>query len=108
MAGSIPASATADGLAAQAPARPRSGWGTETWRRFRRHKLALAGGVILVTIMLAVLAGPWFYKVAINDIDFTARLASPSLAHPLGTDELGRDLLSRLIHGARFSLLGSL
>ena len=104
MAGSIPASATADGLASQAPARPRSRWGAETWRRFRRHKLALAGGVILVSIMLAVLAGPWVYKVAINDIDFTARLASPSLAHPFGTDDLGQDLLARMLYGGRISI----
>ena len=104
MAGSIPASATADGLASQAPARPRSRWGAETWRRFRRHKLALAGGVILVAIMLAVLAGPWVWKVAINDIDFTARLASPSLAHPLGTDDLGQDLLARMLYGGRISI----
>ena len=104
MAGSIPASATADGLAGQAPVRPRSRWGAETWRRFRRHKLALAGGVILVAIMLAVLAGPWVWKVAINDIDFTARLASPSLAHPLGTDDLGQDLLARMLYGGRISI----
>ena len=91
-------------MAAQAPARPRSRWGAETWRRFRRHKLALAGGVILVSIMLAVLAGPWVYKVAINDIDFTARLASPSLAHPLGTDDLGQDLLARMLYGGRISI----
>jgi len=104
MAGSIPASATADVVAGQAPARPRSRWGAETWKRFRRHKLALAGGVILIAIMLAVLAGPWVYKVAINDIDFTARLASPSLAHPLGTDDLGQDLLARMLYGGRISI----
>jgi peptide/nickel transport system permease protein len=54
--------------------------------------------------MLAVLAGPWVYKVAINDIDFTARLASPSLAHPLGTDDLGQDLLARMLYGGRISI----
>jgi peptide/nickel transport system permease protein len=105
MAGSIPASATAEGLAAgQAPARPRTRWGLETWRRFRRHKLALAGGVILIAIVLAVLAGPWAWRVAINDIDFTARLAGPSLAHPFGTDDLGQDLLARMLYGGRISI----
>jgi peptide/nickel transport system permease protein len=105
MAGSIPASATAEGLAAgQAPSRPRTRWGLETWRRFRRHKLALAGGVILIAIMLAVLAGPWVWKVAINEIDFTARLAGPSLAHPFGTDDLGQDLLARMLYGGRISI----
>ena len=104
MAGSIPASATAEALAGGAPSRPRTRWGLETWRRFRRHKLALAGGVILIAIMLAVLAGPWVWKVAINEIDFTARLAGPSLAHPLGTDDLGQDLFARMLYGGRISL----
>ncbi len=103
MAGSIPASVTAE--AAAAPARgPRFSWGTETWRRFRRHKLALAGAVILLLIMLAVLAGPWIWRVPINEIDFTARLAGPSLQHPLGTDDLGQDLLARMLYGGRISI----
>jgi peptide/nickel transport system permease protein len=104
MAGSIPASATAEGLAPGKAARPRTRWGTETWRRFRRHKLAFAGGVILIAIMLAVLAGPWVWKVAINEIDFSARLAGPSLSHPLGTDDLGQDLLARMLYGGRISI----
>ena len=101
MAGSIPASATADALAAS-----RRRWrpGTETWRRFRRHKLALAGAVILALIVLAVLIGPFIWKVPINDIDFGARLAGPSLKHPLGTDDLGQDLLARMLYGGRISI----
>ena len=54
--------------------------------------------------LLAVLIGPIFYKVGINDIDFKARLAGPSLQHPLGTDDLGRDLLARVLYGGRISL----
>jgi len=99
MAGSTLASATASG----ARARSVSPWG-EAWRRFRRHKLALVGLEVLVVLVLAVVFGPLVWKVAINDIDFTARLKSPSLAHPMGTDDLGQDLLARMLYGGRISL----
>ncbi|KAB2870360.1 MAG: ABC transporter permease, partial [Burkholderiaceae bacterium] len=99
MAGSTLASATASG----ARARSVSPWG-EAWRRFRRHKLAVVGLVVLILLVLAVVLGPLVYKVAINDIDFTARLKSPSLAHPMGTDDLGQDLLARMLYGGRISL----
>jgi peptide/nickel transport system permease protein len=104
MAGSTLASATADGVAvARARARPFSP-GREAWRRFRRHRLAVAGGAILVAMTLAVLLAPLFWNVAINDIDFTARLKGPSWGHPLGTDDLGQDLLARVLYGGRISL----
>lgn len=99
MAGSTLASATASA----ARARSVSPW-AEAWRRFRRHKLALVGLVVLVVLVLAVVFGPLLWKVAINDIDFTARLKSPSLAHPMGTDDLGQDLLARMLYGGRISL----
>ena len=54
--------------------------------------------------MLAVLVGPLFYKVGINDIDFQARLAGPGAKHPMGTDDLGRDILARMLYGGRISL----
>ncbi|HYC36396.1 MAG TPA: ABC transporter permease [Usitatibacter sp.] len=104
MAGSIPASATVDALAGGAPSRPQARWGTEAWRRFRRHKLALFGTIILGLIIFGVLVGPWLWKVPINDIDFNARLAGPSLAHPFGTDDLGQDLFARMLYGGRISI----
>jgi ABC-type dipeptide/oligopeptide/nickel transport system permease subunit len=55
-------------------------------------------------LALAVLLGPLVYKVGINDIDFKARLATPSAAHPMGTDDLGRDMLARMLYGGRISL----
>ena len=76
----------------------------EAWRRFKRHRLAYWSLWILGLLVLAVLLGPLFYKVGINDIDFKARLAGPSAAHPLGTDDLGRDLLARVLYGGRISL----
>lgn len=76
----------------------------EAWRRFKRHRLAYYSLWLLGAMVLAVLLGPLFYKVGINEIDFQARLAGPSLAHPLGTDDLGRDILARVLYGGRISL----
>ena len=59
---------------------------------------------ILVLMMLAVALGPLLWQVPINDIDFSARLAGPSWAHPFGTDDLGQDLLARMLYGGRISL----
>ena len=76
----------------------------DIWRRFKRHRLALTGAVILLIITLGVIFGPILWKVAINDIDFTARLKGPSASHPFGTDDLGQDLLARLLYGGRISI----
>ena len=59
---------------------------------------------LLGLLVLAVLLGPLIYKVGINDIDFKARLVTPSGAHPMGTDDLGRDLMARMLYGGRISL----
>jgi peptide/nickel transport system permease protein len=104
MDGSIPASATAElTVAPKTKARQFSPW-LDAWRRFRRHRLALASTVILLAIILAVLFLPFVYRVPINEIDFTARLKGPSFAHPFGTDDLGQDLLARMLYGGRISL----
>ncbi len=66
--------------------------------------MAMLSLVILALMVAAVLLGPMAWKLAINDIDFTARLKGPSLVHPLGTDDLGQDLLARLLYGGRISL----
>ncbi|MBV8337732.1 MAG: ABC transporter permease [Alphaproteobacteria bacterium] len=78
--------------------------GRETWRRFRRHRLAVGSIVILALIVLAVALGPVLWQVPINEIDFSAHLDGPSWAHPLGTDDLGQDLLARMLYGGRISL----
>jgi peptide/nickel transport system permease protein len=100
MAGSTPASATPE---LSKPIASVSPW-TEAWRRFRRHRLAFWSLWLLTLLVLAVLLGPLFYQVGINEIDFQARLAGPSAKHPLGTDDLGRDLLARMLYGGRISL----
>jgi len=84
-------------------ARSYSPW-AEAWRRFRRHRLAVAGAVILVIMALAVLIGPLLWQVPINEIDFSAKLERPSWRHPLGTDDLGQDILARMLYGGRISL----
>jgi peptide/nickel transport system permease protein len=78
-------------------------WG-ETLRRFRRHRLAMVGALVLGLMVTAVLAGPLLYRVPINDIDFRAKLQGPSWTHPLGTDDLGQDLLARMLYGGRISI----
>jgi peptide/nickel transport system permease protein len=84
-------------------ARQFSPW-LDAWRRFRRHRLAVASAVILVAMILSILFAPLIWKVAINDIDFTARMQTPSWQHPFGTDDLGQDLLARMLYGGRISL----
>src|SRR5919109_5594388 len=104
MAGSTLASPSAD-TGATVPMRRRYvSPGREAWRRFRRHRMALVSGAILAAIVLAILLGPLVWRVAINEIDFTARLEGPSWRHPLGTDDLGQDLLARMLYGGRISL----
>ena len=105
MAGSTPGSPSAEAaLPLAAAAAPRRSLGGEAWRRFKRHKLALAGAVLLSLIVAAVVFGPWLWKVPIDEIDFAATLQGPSWTHPLGTDDLGQDLLARMLHGGRISI----
>ena len=87
--------------------RPTPGSRLGAWRRFCRHGPAVAAGGVLAVLGLMALAFP-LAEAALGlraeTIDLLARLSGPSLAHPIGTDELGRDLLLRLLQGARVSL----
>ena len=103
MAGSTLASPSTDTKTSVSKA-PSHSPGKEAWRRFRRHKLAVFCTFVLSIIVLAVLLGPWLWQVPINAIDFEARMQGPSWAHPLGTDDLGQDLLARMLYGGRISL----
>ncbi len=108
MAGLTPASASAESpvLAAPVPAKARAvlSPGREAWRRFRKHKLAVVSLVVLTLMVVGIAAGPFLWRVPIDDIDFSAQLAGPSADHPFGTDDLGQDLLARMIYGGRISL----
>jgi len=105
MAGSTHALPSAEAGTA-VPARSAQAFspGLEAWRRFRRHRLALISGAVLLMMVLAILLGPTVWSLPINEIDFTTRLKGPSWAHPLGTDDLGQDLLARMLYGGRISL----
>jgi len=105
MAGSTPALPTAEAISAPVARRPRHGsLGRQAWRRFRRHRLAVVSAAVLSLLALALIFGPLVWRVRINAIDFAAQLQGPSLAHPLGTDDLGQDLLARMLYGGRISL----
>ena len=102
MAGSIPASLSAESPVV-ATAQPRTP-SAEAWRRFKRHRMAMVSLGLLALMVLAVVFGPVLWHVPTNEIDFTATLRGPSLAHPMGTDDLGQDLLARMLYGGRISL----
>ncbi len=104
MAGSTLASPSAEPVSGPASTSAATSPGRETWKRFRRHKLAMASSFVLGTMILGVIVGPWLWPVAINEIDFSAQLQTPSWKHPFGTDDLGQDLLARMIYGGRISL----
>lgn len=79
--------------------------GQLTWRRFRRHKMAILGAVTLVLLIFYAFGGMLFFSEAeSNFTDTGARLQAPSNAHPFGTDTIGRDILARTIYGGQISL----
>src|SRR5260370_16882338 len=79
--------------------------GQAAWQRFRRRRLALAGAVTFVALILGSAFGPYLLPFDDTYIDIMKRFAPPlSGAHVLGTDELGRDVLARLMMGGRVSL----
>jgi peptide/nickel transport system permease protein len=74
------------------------------WRALRRNQLALAGGVVVVFVAVLALLAPVIAPMDPNRYDVKKILDAPSGLHPLGTDQLGRDVLSRMLYGARVSL----
>ncbi|MDX1541918.1 MAG: ABC transporter permease [Geminicoccaceae bacterium] len=90
-----------------APARPATSPGRLVVRRFLRHRLAVASGLVLVALLLLSLSAPLVAAALGVDpdmVDLLNRFAPPDAAHPLGTDELGRDVLVRLLEGGQVSL----
>jgi peptide/nickel transport system permease protein len=76
----------------------------EAWRRYRRHRPATVSALLLLVLIVAVVIGPFVWRIPINEIDVVAGMQGPSLAHPFGTDDLGQDILARMIYGGRISL----
>ena len=81
----------------------RSLWG-DVWRQFTRHKGAVVGLIILTAIILASYLGPIFYPHDPFAIDVSMANQAPTLEHPMGTDNLGRDVMARVLIGGRISL----
>src|SRR5438552_8610770 len=108
MALSTPASGTDAGALAAAGARPAAR-GTSLWRdgvrRLLRNRLAMAGGLVIVLLCLTAIFADVLAPLPYTKTNFGRLNESPSRQYPLGTDALGRDLLSRMIYGARVSML---
>ncbi len=84
--------------------RSRSGF-RAFWRRFRRNRLAIVGLGVLLALYAMAIGAPWIAPHDPDRIFMMNRFAAPSLEHLLGTDETGRDVFSRLLFGARVSLM---
>jgi peptide/nickel transport system permease protein len=82
---------------------PRTLWG-DAWRRFKRHKLAIAGMVVLIIFFLAAVFGPMIYRVNRDDMDILNSMTGSTVQHPMGADDLGRDMFARVLFGGRISL----
>ena len=87
-----------------APRAGRGGARRPVWSRLRRHPGAIGGAAAGSLIALAVLFGPLIHPVDPHFLDYRAKNQGMSAAHPLGTDNLGRDTLARLLAGGRLSL----
>ncbi|MGZ4162519.1 MAG: oligopeptide ABC transporter permease [Tumebacillaceae bacterium] len=74
------------------------------WQRFSRNKLAVIGLAFIVIIVLAAILAPHIVKYDYSEQNQMDKLKAPSAAHWLGTDDMGRDIFSRMIYGARVSL----
>lgn len=80
----------------------------DIWDRLKQNKLAMVGMVIVILLVVCAVFADWIAPYNINEQNYPERFLYPSLAHPLGTDNYGRDILSRIIYGGRISLLVSL
>jgi ABC-type dipeptide/oligopeptide/nickel transport system permease subunit len=84
--------------------RPSSLW-RDAWKRLRRNKLAVTGLIVVLGLLLVAIIGPWLTPYDFLSQNLDARNMPPTWAHPFGTDDLGRDVLSRVIYGARTAFL---
>ncbi|MCF6273964.1 MAG: ABC transporter permease [Rhodobacteraceae bacterium] len=81
----------------------RSLWG-DVWVQFRHHRGAMIGTVVFFTILIAVAIGPWLWTIDPGYANIRVRNQGMSLAHPFGTDQLGRDMLAQVLQGGRVSI----
>lgn len=100
------ADATIAQIGAEQQEAPPLSLGRMTWLRFRRHKMAMAGAVMLILLFLYAFGGSLVLSEDYANFTETGnRLAPPSAEHPFGTDTIGRDILARTIYGGQISLL---
>lgn len=95
---------TNTGASVDVATKSTSGPWREAWRTFRKNRLALAGLVIIVFFILIAFIAPYVSPYDYKEQVLTDRLQAPSAEHWFGTDDLGRDVFSRVLHGARISL----
>lgn len=84
--------------------RPIITYWQDAWRRLKKNPLAMASLVFIALLVIFAIIGPYFSPYSYSDQDFTQINLTPCRAHPLGTDNLGRDMLVRTMYGARISL----
>ena len=85
-------------------ARPSTSYWQDVWYRFRRDPLAMTGMIIIIIIALAAIFGPMLSPYSYDSQDILNGNMGPNWAHPFGTDKFGRDILVRVLYGARISL----
>ncbi len=84
--------------------RPSTTYWQDAWRRLKQNRVAMGSLVLIVLILLLAIFGPIFSPYTYSGQDFSRKNQKPSAAHWFGTDGLGRDLFTRVLHGARISL----
>lgn len=87
----------------QAGVETRSQW-RDVWRQFSHHRGAMVALILFISVLLFVSVGPWIWTIDPTYVDIRARNSGFTAAHPLGTDQLGRDMLARLMAGGRVSI----
>lgn len=103
--GDTPAMSRTFGSAERAQPAPAISYTGLIWHRFIAHRLAVAGAILLGIFVLLATFASLLSPYSPSEPDLSNQLAPPSLQHPLGTDPLGRDVLTRLLYGARVSLV---
>lgn len=83
----------------------RQSFWAQAWRKYKRNKFAVAGLIFVVLLLVVGLLGPWLAPFPYDTVDYTATWQGPSAMHWFGTDELGRDLFSRLLYSLRNAII---
>ena len=85
-------------------AHPRRTFWQDAFYRFKKRRVAVVGSIILISIVLMTILGPFIYQASFSEINFTETMQPPSFAHPLGTNDMGQDMLARVLNGGCVSI----